>query len=289
MNLTEAIQFTTTVRNAWKPDAKGYKTAMINAQHCVDVLGDVDVSTIDAMSFISIQECLTAEGKSPATLNRITSALSTVLTVMLQFNYITHKPGFSNLKEPRGRTNFYSDEEIDNLITASGSLGNEIQDVILFASRTGARRGEIEQLKWSDVDFTKGEMTFLDTKNGDNRVLPLGGSLLELMKRLHKDRVNDDVFTLEGWQMLYQLRKAQKIAGVDQTKCFHTLRHSTASNLWKKGANLVQVMSVLGHRNAATSIRYSHADMDEKSKALALLCLTTGTWHLKEGAPLFYN
>ena len=94
---------------------------------------------------------------------------------------------------------------------------------------------------------------------------------IEHHERLHQERTGDDVFTLEGWQMLYQLRKAQKIAGVDETKCFHTLRHSTASNLWKKGANLVQVMSVLGHRNAATSIRYSHADMDEKGKALALL------------------
>jgi integrase len=191
--------------------------------------------------------------------------------VMKQFNYIKDRPGFSQLKEPRGRKNFYSDEEIESLITASESLGGEIQDVILFASKTGARRGEIESLKWSEVDFTKGELTFLDTKNGDDRVLPLVGSLLDLMETLHRDRVSEDVFTLDGPQMLYYLRKAQKLAGVDETKCFHTLRHSTASNLWKKGANLVQVMSVLGHRNAATSIRYSHADMDEKGKALALL------------------
>lgn len=271
MLLKDAIEFTCSVRNAWKPDAKGHKVAMINSNHCVDVLGNVDVSEIDAMSFINIQDCLTAEGKSPATVNRITSALSTILTVMKQFNYIKDKPGFSNLKEPRGRTNFYSDEEIDSLISAAGLLGGEIQDVIFFASKTGARRGEIEDLKWTEVDFTKCELTFLDTKNGDNRILPLAGSLLELMVRLHKDRVSDDVFTLEGWQMLVELRKCQKLAGVDETKCFHTLRHSTASNLWKKGANLVQVMSVLGHRNAATSIRYSHADMNEKSKALALL------------------
>ena len=271
MNLTEAITFTSSVRNAWKPDAKGYKTAMINAQHCVDVLGDVDVSTIDAMSFISIQECLTAEGKTPATVNRITSALSTVLTVMVQFNFIIGKPGFSNLKEPRGRTNFYSDEEIDNLITAAASLGGEIQDVILFASKTGARRGEIEDLKWNDVDFTKGELTFRDCKNGDDRVLPLAGSLLELMERLYKDRVSDDVFTLEGWQMLYYLRKCQKLAGVDETKCFHDLRHSVATRLWAKGANLIQVMELLGHKSASVSLRYSHADKEQKAQALALL------------------
>ena len=271
MKLTEAIEFTTQVRRAWKPTAKGYKTAMINIKHCVDVLGDVEVDTIDAMSFIGIQECLTAEGKTPATVNRITSALSTVLTVMKQFNYITDKPGFSNLKEPRGKQVFYTDVEVEQMIDASDSVGGEIKDIILFASKTGARRGEIEDLQWSDVDLSKGELVFLDTKTGEDRVLPLVGSLRVLVERLHSERTGSSVFDYDGAKILRELRKVQKIAGVSEEKNFHTLRHTATSNLWKKGANLVQIMDTLGHRQSATTLRYSHAGLEGKAEALALL------------------
>ena len=271
MLLKEAIEFTCSVRKSWMPDSKGSKTALINANHCVDVLGNVDVSTVDAMSFINIQECLTAEGKTPATVNRITSALSTILTVMVQHKIIKDKPGFSQLREPRGKQVFYSDEEMGRMLITAESLGGEIKDVLLFASKTGARRGEIEDLKWNDINFTEGELTFRDCKNGDDRVLPLGGELLELIERLHRDRVSEDVFNITGEQMLSGLRKVQKLSGVSSEKSFHSIRHTCATNLWRGGANLIQVKEILGHRSAATSIRYSHADMNEKAKGLALL------------------
>jgi len=271
MKLTEAIEFTTQVRRAWKPTAKGYKTAMINSKHCVEVLGDVDVDKIDAMSFINIQECLTAEGKTPGTVNRITSALSTVLTVMKQFNHITHKPGFSNLKEPRGKDVFYTDEEVEQMLLASDVVGGEIKDIILFASKTGARRGEIEDLQWSDVNLSKGDLTFIDTKTGEDRILPLVGSLRDLVERLHSERTGESVFDYNGAKILYELRKVQRIARVSEEKCFHTLRHTATSNLWKKGANLVQIMDTLGHRQSATTLRYSHAGLEGKAEALALL------------------
>lgn len=271
MNLTEAITFTSSVRNAWKPTSKGYKTAMINAKHCVDVLGDIDVKQIDAMSFISIQECLTAEGKSPATVNRITSALSTVLTVMLQHSFITTKPGFSNLREPKGKNDYYTKDELERLLEVAEGLGGEIKDIILFASKTGARRGEIEGLIWDDVDLVKGTLTFVDTKTHEDRIIPLVGSLKILLERLHHNRTCDLVFSYNGSKMLTELRKCQKLAGVDSSKCFHTLRHTACSNLWKKGANLVQIMDLLGHSQSSTTLRYSHAGMDGKAEALSLL------------------
>lgn len=271
MKLTEAIEFTTTVRRAWKPDGKSYKTLMINIRRCVEILGDVDVEEIDAMSFIHIQEFLTRLGKKPATVNRSTSALSTVLTVMTQFNYLTHKPGFSHLKESKGKTEYYSDEEMNRLLSACDKVGGEIKDIIHFASKTGARRGEIEDLQWDDVDLSKGELTFIDTKAGEDRVLPLVGALRVLLERLHNERIGDSVFTYNGPKMLTELRKVQKLAGVSQDKCFHTLRHTAASNLWKRGANLVQIMDTLGHRQSATTLRYSHAGIEGKAEALALL------------------
>lgn len=269
MKLTEAVQFTSSVRTAWKPDAKGYKTAMINSRHCVDILGDVDVKDINAMSFVDIQNCLKAEGKSPATINRVTSALSTILSTLVQFQHLENKPSVPNLREPRGRTEFYSEEEVDRLLSSSTG---EIHDIILFASKTGARLGEILNLKWESVRFSEGSLVFVDTKTHDDRTIPITDSLRCLLERLYDERTdNGTVFKMDGDKCLRELRKVQDKCGVSKDKGLHTFRHTAATKLWEKGANLVQIMDTLGHKNSATTLRYSHASMEGKTKALNLL------------------
>ena len=55
------------------------------------------------------------------------------------------------------------------------------------------------------------------------------------------------------------------------TQIFHTFRHTTATMLFAKGAELPVVMEVLGHSSAKTTMRYSHATKQGMAKALATL------------------
>ena len=86
-----------------------------------------------------------------------------------------------------------------------------------------------------------------------------------------RNRLGDELFTVNGAQALSNLRKCQAIAGISQKKNFHSYRHSAATNLFARGAELPVIMRVLGHRKAETSLRYSHATQEGIAKAMATL------------------
>jgi integrase len=280
MNLIEARDFVSRVRPTWQPDAKGYITTMININHAIDVLGgDTDVNDITPMSYITIQECKLAEGKSKATVNRITSALSTLLSELRKHRLVDEVVRCPNsFKESRGRVTYYTAEEIQAMLEATKQLEKldreEVHDIILLAAKTGCRQGELLKLTWDDIDFDQNLLVFVDTKNGEDRVLPLTDTVRECLERRYQNRINDElVFWIGKDTLLRRFKRVQKLAGIKdvENRCFHTIRHSAATSLFERGASLPEVMEVLGHKQSSTTLRYSHATAQGKLKAMNLL------------------
>ena len=84
MNVNEAIQWVRQRRNSWQSTAKGYGTHVINANHVVSVLGDIDVKDINADSYVALQQSMLDQGKTNATVNRITAVLSVVINQLVR-------------------------------------------------------------------------------------------------------------------------------------------------------------------------------------------------------------
>jgi integrase len=275
MKLTKAIAFTARVRRAWSPEAKGSRTAHKNAEHCLRILGDVEVASITAFRVVELQDALMEEGYKNGTINRITSALSAILSTLVRHKELTEVPYIENLPEPKGRPDYYTTEEVERLLDSCRFLkdGRLVWDAIQFGRLTGARQGEQLGLIWSDVFLDRTELVFRDTKNkGEDRWLPITGDLLTLIERMFHERLSDDeVFPIKPGALLRRLKSAQKICGVSPKKVWHTLRHTTGTEMFAKGAELPVVMEVLGHSNAKTTMRYSHATSDGVKKALASL------------------
>ena len=276
MRLIEAYQFVWDVRPSWQPSADGYGTMMINSRHVLDVIGeDKDVREIEPIDYVHIQQAMTQLGKSPGTVNRITSTLSVVIGEMVKHKVLTQRVAFSNLPEPKGKTLFYTEDEVKRLLSAAKQLDGDAEtifDILFIASKTGARQGEILKLKWEAIDWDANELTYFDTKNGDDRVLPMTPDLRGLLKRKYRQRIDDDLlFTIHRDTVRRRLQKIQKLTGISQKKTFHTFRHTAATMLFEKGASLPVVKEILGHRNSATTMRYSHATNAGKKRALALL------------------
>ena len=145
-------------------------------------------------------------------------------------------------------------------------------DLFFLAAKTGARQGELLKLTWDAIDCDANELTYYDTKNGDDRVLPMTPDLRGLLKRMKRQRIDDDkLFTMSPKTALNRLRKIQSLLGISTKKDFHTFRHTAATQMFANGAALPEVQEVLGHRNATTTMRYSHATLEGKKRALALL------------------
>lgn len=135
---------------------------------------------------------------------------------------------------------------------------------------TGARRGELEGLRWRDVDLERGEALVHRSKNGDAKLLPLTPAVVEELRRFvgapdqlifaSKRRPNQAHKVVPNWKV------ALREAGVRDFH-IHDARHGSASSLARNGATLLEIADVLRHRQLTVTKRYSHLCSDHK-KAL---------------------
>lgn len=212
---------------------------------------------------------------SPATLNRYQAALSAVLT-WAQRRRMTPKDWQNPCRhlELRPEKNeivrFLSDDERAGLLAAcKASSWPRLYVLVLMGLTTGARRGELEALRWRDVDLERAEASVLRSKNGDKKVLPLVPAVVEELTKLRSKpdalvfpskRRPDVAFNFDpAWD------RALKAAGVRNFR-FHDLRHSCASYLAQAGAPLLQIAEVLGHRQLSVTKRYSHLTTKHKAE-----------------------
>ena len=253
-------------------------TAKINSQHCLNALGDIEVEDITPMSYVEIQNHFRALGKSNGTVNRITSALSTMLSWLKKHRLIdeaVRNPGA--LKEPKGRVTYYTDEEVNAMLAECHNLEEAdamlVKDIILFASHTGARQGEILKLTWQNVIWDMELVCFRKTKDGSDRDVPMTSAVKEMLQRLHDERIDEaEVFPIHKDRLLRRIHKLKKRCGItDEEKCFHTFRHGVATKLFAKGAAAPEVMDLLGHSQISTTMRYAHATAEGKRNAVSRL------------------
>lgn len=143
-------------------------------------------------------------------------------------------------------------------------------DLIRMLCLTGARRGEMEALKWKQVDFERGVVLLEDTKTG-RAAWPLSIAALELLSSLKTDEHSEWVFpATSGGGYFRGLNKAwpkvREKAGLSDVR-LHDLRHSFASVGAASGLGLQVVGKLLGHKQASTTSRYSHLADDPLRKA----------------------
>lgn len=132
-----------------------------------------------------------------------------------------------------------------------------IQLVIL----TGCRRGEILNLRWSEV---KGYRLLLhDAKTGP-RTVWVGDAVVELLASLPRHSALDNVFWQENEPLSVphlenQFQQARGEAGLEHVR-MHDLRHSFASHAAMQSETLPMIGKLLGHSKIASTARYAHLD-----------------------------
>jgi integrase len=223
--------------------------------------------------------------RSNATVNRYMACLSIVLSkAVKEWQWMEENPMLkvTKMKEPRGRVRFLSDEERKKLLNECKKLSYELYLLVLIAISTGARYGEIVNLKWQEIDFDNGLFHFMDTKNGEDRGVPIPSIVKEELKEFSKIRniKSDYVFIrTDGEKLIYFRGKfddAIENAKINNFR-FHDLRHTAASYLAMNGASLLEIAEILGHKTLSMVKRYSHLTR----KHTAQLMEATAEKHLR--------
>ncbi len=139
-----------------------------------------------------------------------------------------------------------------------------LKAIILFALETGMRRGEIQKLHWKDVDLVKCTAQLIDTKNGDDRTIPLSTRAIAVLKGLPRN-ISGTVFP--GADISHSFAAACARAGIEDLR-FHDLRHEATSRLFEKGFNPMEVSSITGHKTLQMLKRYTHLRAEDLAKRM---------------------
>jgi len=243
--------------NRWKKDLGCYFLSDITSDHIAQVKDN-----------LLLEKTRKKTVRQPATVNRYLAALSDVFTVAVkQWKWLEKNPlsDVDYCKEPRERVRFLSKDESTRLLDACKKSEKKLlYPIVILALSAGPRQGNILNLKWREIDFSRERIILEETKNGERQSIPLVCLAKSLLAELEKARVPgvDLVFPSEKDPTKPEsIRKAWE-AAVEEAELedfrFHDLRHTAASWLAMNGASLLELADILGHKTLEMVKRYAH-------------------------------
>ena len=219
----------------------------------------------------------TGKARKPATVNRMRSALSALFKYANQQGWVNQNPvrNIPALPENNKRIRYLSQEELKRLLTAAkASEWNKLYLLILMAICTGARKSEMLNLKWEDINFERREALVRKTKNGEPRVLTLPPPVIKALTPYRgvglifpsPNKPFQPIEFKKYWQhILIQANLSYEVSHEKHLR-FHDLIHTAASYLVMNGATLYETGEVLGHKCLETTKRYAHLNTDHKRR-----------------------
>ena len=250
---------------------------------------------------------VTDEFISNSCVNRYLAYFSTFLTYCVdEYEIIKTNPMIGaklKLKENEPRKRWLKElEERQSLLQTCKDADYELYLCVLLALTTGARKSEILKLTWQNTDLENKAIYFLETKNGEDRTVPMPEILYEELKAFKEQskvrRIKNDYLfmTTEGkprFNLIDKLypdvvKKWEVITKYEKIT-FHGLRHTYSSVGALLGINTDIIDKITGHKNGRMTSRYTHADceslrtpMNEIANFMIFGCKTSENTNIKQ-------
>jgi len=223
----------------------------------------------------------TRKGIRAYTVNFELKTLNSLFNLAIRWGYLKENPvkGVRRLKvNDTGKLKFLSMDDCQKLLKACPEPLYPIFFTFLY---TGMRKGELEYLEWSDIDFKRKKIMIQWKEDWQpktvEREIPMNRQLYDILLGLKKENDNGlksrYVFPHKNGgririKLREQLIKIAKDAGIDGLTKLHTLRHTFASHLVMNGVDLPTVKKLMGHSDIQTTMIYAHFAPDHLEKAV---------------------
>ncbi|WP_165871553.1 tyrosine-type recombinase/integrase [Flaviaesturariibacter flavus] len=176
---------------------------------------------------------------------------------------------FVNIPRPKKRTvlpKVLGEEELARLFNAVGYFKHKA--LLFTAYSAGLRVSEVVALQWKHIDRDRRQILVAQAKGKKDRYVTLSPILEDILESYYrKCVVKPRVYVFESGEpgLPYSVRSAQEVfqqarrgAGIRKEVSFHSLRHSFATHLLEKGADVRYIQELLGHFSIKTTTRYLH-------------------------------
>jgi len=200
------------------------------------------------------------------------NTLKHLLRLAVEWELIPLNPahGVKPPRLPAGRVRYLQPAELRLVLEACPPW---LRPIVALLVLTGMRRGELLGLRWLDVDRPGCRILLHKTKNGEFRCVWLNALACQVIDLIAKDdaRPTDAVFPpseqLSPENVSLAFLRACRRAGIADFR-LHDLRHTAASWLRMKGADIHTVASLLGHKDLRMAARYQHLSPDYLQSAV---------------------
>ncbi len=225
-----------------------------------------------------------------ATMRRKIYYLSSFVKFLYQEEYIPQNC-MASIKAPKESKElpiYFTDEDMNKMLASTDKLGGNfvLRDkcMLLLLFLTGARRSELLNIRWKEINFTDMTINIIKGKGKKSRQVPMLPPLNVYLKALLNEKkcdAHDFVLFSNAYNQMSAttmsvifrkyLRK-NELEGKGYT--LHKCRHTFATNLAKNEIDCLEIAQLLGHEDLTTTKRYVHLvtrDFSEKLKGIDMV------------------
>lgn len=246
-----------------------------------DFLGAKPIGEADYLFFRKYLAALKEKNLKSRTLNRRLSALRSFFKFLTRDGYLKTNPilGLLSPKQEKHLPLFLTENEvkklIDSVMPVKGRVETALRDRAILETfySTGIRISELVGLNSEDVDFIGGVAKVMG-KGRKERIVPIGECAISAIRAYLEKRkkpaealfLNKNRRRITDRGVRGVFAKYIRIASLRQGVSPHTLRHSFATHLLDRGADLRSVQELLGHANLSTTQIYTHLTTERLKK-----------------------
>lgn len=214
--------------------------------------------------------------QNSSSVSRILSTLRTFYKYLVRGGKIQKNPfsSIKNPKQPKKILEILDEQEVKKFLDSIPSSSYlELRDKAMFELlyACGIRVSEIVDLKLSDIDFDEGLIRFIG-KGNKERITPIGDTAKDCLEKyiraarynLERERKSENVFLNRNGQKLTRqgfwkiLKKYAGKVNLNKNLYPHLFRHSYATHMLERGADLRIVQELLGHSSISTTEIYTN-------------------------------
>lgn len=259
ITLAEAFQHVLRVRDEWRSAKQLNSIKLIYKSVEAHFGAKRQLSQIDAEDILQFTENLSRKGNRPSTINKRLSMLSVLFDEAIGWKkYAGEKPRMVRYKVSNARRRTITPEEEATAIALcikDSPYESAMADLIVVLADTGLRLSEALGIQPEHINMEAEAVMVVDTKSGDDRVVPLTGRALEVLQRRNKAPV---FHPLNAYVVSHIWRRIREKMGLEHDKEFvlHSFRHTFGSTLANAGTDSFRLQKVMGHKSIQSTQRY---------------------------------
>lgn len=274
------LQYLRAERNASPLTLKSYGedlAGLVEVLQGADAGAAIEPAEINTLDLRGYAASLHEQGYAQATIARRLASLRSFFRYGQREGWCQTNPAkpLRNPRRARKLPHFLASDELGRLLSAppaGNPFGARDRAILETLYTAGLRVSELVGLNDGDLDFAQ-EILHVRGKGRRERLAPLGSFAVKALRTwlsvrvLHSQAGAGDrapVFTNRFGKRLTTrsvgrlLEKYLRQTGLDQRTTPHTLRHSFATHLLDRGADIRSVQELLGHKSLATTQIYTH-------------------------------